>query len=75
MELTAAGRPFLYFPLKPHFEQNLHVHHRLTRHRAGRRMEFDDSPPEAVADAIVEELNRHLDYQPVPPAARPAPRR
>lgn len=66
MELTAGRRPFLYFPLKNHFEQNLHVHHRLTRHRAGRRMEFDESPLEAVAEAIVEELGRHVDYEPVP---------
>jgi len=29
MELTAAGTPFLYFPLQNHFEQNLHVAHRL----------------------------------------------
>ena len=25
MELTAVGRPFLYFPLANHFEQQLHV--------------------------------------------------
>jgi hypothetical protein len=25
MELTANGRPFLYFPLGHHFEQNFHV--------------------------------------------------
>ena len=30
MELTANRRPFIYFPLKHHFEQNFHVHHRLT---------------------------------------------
>ena len=40
MELTAAGTPFLYFPLKNHFEQNFHVAHRLDRYGAGRRMEF-----------------------------------
>ena len=27
MELTANRRPFIYFPLKHHFEQNLHVRH------------------------------------------------
>ena len=42
MELTAAGTPFLYFPLKNHFEQNFHVAHRLDRYGAGRRMEFAD---------------------------------
>jgi predicted glycosyltransferase len=66
MELTAAGRPFLYFPLRNHFEQNFHVHRRLGRHRAGRRMEFEQSPPEAVAEAIVGELDRTVDYRPVP---------
>ena len=45
MELTANRRPFLYFPLKHHFEQNVHVRHRLERYRAGRRMDFDASPP------------------------------
>ena len=34
MELTANQRPFIYFPLKHHFEQNLHVRHRLGRYRA-----------------------------------------
>jgi Glycosyltransferase family 28 C-terminal domain len=36
MELTANGRPFLYFPLRHHFEQNFHVRHRLQRYGAGR---------------------------------------
>jgi pimeloyl-ACP methyl ester carboxylesterase/UDP:flavonoid glycosyltransferase YjiC (YdhE family) len=65
MELTAARRPFLYFPLKHHFEQNLHVHHRLTRHRAGRRMEIDDVSPEALGEAISGALNGQVDYEPV----------
>ena len=33
MELTANQRPFLYFPLAHHFEQNFHVRHRLDRYR------------------------------------------
>ena len=36
MELTANRRPFLYFPLKHHFEQSFHVRHRLDRYGAGR---------------------------------------
>ena len=36
MELAAAQRPFLYFPLRNHFEQNRHVRHRLERYGAGR---------------------------------------
>jgi UDP:flavonoid glycosyltransferase YjiC (YdhE family) len=65
MELTAGGRPFLYFPLRRHFEQNHHVHHRLERYGAGRRMEFDDASPDAIAAAIEEEIGRDVDYSPV----------
>ena len=65
MELTANRRPFLYFPLKHHFEQNFHVPHRLARYRAGRRMDYDDSPPEVIAAAIAEEIGRDVDYRPV----------
>ena len=45
MELTANRRPFLYFPLRHHFEQNFHVRHRLERYGAGRRMDFDTDDP------------------------------
>jgi predicted glycosyltransferase len=65
MELTAARRPFIYFPLERHFEQNLHVRHRLERYRAGRRMNYRDSPPDAIANAIAQEIGRDVDYQPV----------
>jgi len=65
MELTANRRPFIYFPLKHHFEQNFHVRHRLERYRAGRRMDFDDSSPEAIAHAIAQEIGRNVEYRPV----------
>ncbi len=39
MELTTNQRPFLYFPLRHHFEQNFHVRHRLERYGAGRYMD------------------------------------
>jgi UDP-N-acetylglucosamine:LPS N-acetylglucosamine transferase len=65
MELTANRRPFLYFPLRHHFEQNFHVAHRLDRHRAGRRMDYATGDPDAIADAIAAELGRAIDYRPV----------
>jgi hypothetical protein len=34
MELVALGRPFVAFPLRNHFEQRLHVRHRLDRYGA-----------------------------------------
>ena len=45
MELAANRRPFLYFPLRHHFEQNFHVRHRLERYGAGRCMDFERSGP------------------------------
>ena len=65
MELAAARRPFLYFPLRDHFEQNRHVRHRLDRYGAGRYMEYAASPPEVIAAAIAEEIDRPIDYRPV----------
>ena len=65
MELAAARRPFLYFPLGNHFEQNRHVRHRLERYRAGRCMDYDASPPEVIAAAIAEEIDRPSRIRPV----------
>ncbi|MET4234124.1 UDP:flavonoid glycosyltransferase YjiC (YdhE family) [Bradyrhizobium sp. RT9b] len=56
MELTAAGTPFICFPLKNYFEQNFHVAHRLDRYGAGRRMEFETSTPDMIAHAMVDVL-------------------
>jgi len=56
MELAAAGTPFLYFPLRNHFEQNFQVAARLDRYNAGRRMTYADATPERIAEAMLEEL-------------------
>jgi pimeloyl-ACP methyl ester carboxylesterase/predicted glycosyltransferase len=66
MELTAAGRPFLYVPLGHHFEQQVHVRHRLDRHRAGRALDYADADPDRVADELAACLARPVDYLPVP---------
>jgi predicted glycosyltransferase len=65
MELTAARRPFLYFPLRHHFEQNFHVRHRLQRYRAGRCMDYDTATPADIAAAIAIEIGRSVDYRQV----------
>jgi hypothetical protein len=65
MELTASCRPFLYFPLRHHFEQTFHVRHRLERYSAGRYMDYDAETPATIADAIVAELGRDVAYRPV----------
>ena len=65
MELTASRRPFLYFPLRDHFEQNLHVRHRLERYHAGRCLDYDSTTPADIAAAIASEIDRDVDYRPV----------
>ncbi len=65
MELTAAGTPFLYFPLRNHFEQNFHVAHRLDRYGAGRRMDYATSTPDMIASAMVEALKSPTRFKPV----------
>jgi pimeloyl-ACP methyl ester carboxylesterase/predicted glycosyltransferase len=65
MELTASRRPFLYFPLRHHFEQNFHVRHRLGRYGAGRAMDFEDATPDAIAEAIAQEIGQSVAYRPV----------
>jgi pimeloyl-ACP methyl ester carboxylesterase/predicted glycosyltransferase len=63
MELTTARVPFIYFPLHNHFEQNLHVRHRLDRYGAGRCLEYAASDPDRIAAALVEEIGRPVHYR------------
>ena len=65
MELTATGRPFVYVPLRHHFEQHHHVAHRLRRYRAGRRLDYDHADPDHLAAVIAEEIGREVAYRPV----------
>ena len=65
MELAAARRPFLYFPLRRHCEQQLHVRHRLDRYRAGRALDYDAATPESIAAEIAAALSEHPDPAPV----------
>jgi len=65
MELVAARRPFIYVPLARHFEQQIHVAHRLAQYRAGRRLDYAVLDPDYLAEAIATEINRPVDYLPV----------
>jgi len=66
MELTASQRPFVYVPLRHHFEQNFHVRHRLERHGAGLCLDYDRAAdPDALAAAVVSEIGRDVSYRPV----------
>jgi pimeloyl-ACP methyl ester carboxylesterase/predicted glycosyltransferase len=66
MELTATQRPFVYVPLRHHFEQNFHVRHRLERYGAGHCLDYEEAAdPDALAEAIVSEVGRKVSYRPV----------
>jgi pimeloyl-ACP methyl ester carboxylesterase/predicted glycosyltransferase len=66
MELTANRRPFIYVPLKHHFEQNFHVRRRLERYGAGRCLDYSEAAePEVLAAAIAKELGNEVAYRPV----------
>ena len=65
MELTANRRPFLYFPLRHHFEQNFHVATGSSATGAGRCMDYETAGPADIAAAIASEIGREVDYRPV----------
>lgn len=65
MELTANHRPYLYFPLRHHFEQQIHVPHRLDRYRSGTRIDLHDTTTDDLGTSILTELDRPVDYAPV----------
>jgi UDP:flavonoid glycosyltransferase YjiC (YdhE family) len=66
MELTATQRPFLYVPLRHHFEQNFHVPHRLRRYGAGNRLDYDEAADaDHVAELLAKALAEPVRYEPV----------
>ncbi|MEP7020211.1 MAG: alpha/beta fold hydrolase [Pseudonocardiales bacterium] len=65
MELVANRRPFVYVPLRNHFEQQVHVRRRLERYHAGRYADYADLHPDALAELITQELARPVTSLPV----------
>jgi len=72
-ELAALRKPFIYFPIEGHFEQEA-VASRLARYGAGVRMSLMDTTPESLAEAIAGECGRTPTHAslPVNGAARAA---
>ena len=65
-ELTALRKPFLYFPLEGHFEQQVHVAGRLARHGAGGRMSYSKTNPSSLAEAVIANIGKEVDYPHIP---------
>jgi predicted glycosyltransferase len=66
LELTALQKPFLYFPLEDHFEQEVEVANRCKRHRAGVKMSCSATNAELLSEAIVSNINKVVDYATIP---------
>ena len=62
LELTALRRPFIYFPIEGHFEQEITVAGRLRRHGAGVRLRASTTTPADLADAIAANIGRPVSY-------------
>ena len=65
MELVANRRPFIYIPLRNHFEQNFHVAHRLRRYGAPPPTQYDEASPKRLAAQMKQRLGATVTYTPV----------
>ena len=65
MELTAARRPFVYFPLAHHWEQQHFVAHRLDHYGAGTRMDYAATTPPDLATAMMTARTAKPAYRPI----------
>jgi pimeloyl-ACP methyl ester carboxylesterase/predicted glycosyltransferase len=67
MELVALQKPFLYFPLREHYEQQHHVAHRLRRYGVPdwTRIQYPEAMPELISSRIQQLLNEPVSYRSV----------
>jgi pimeloyl-ACP methyl ester carboxylesterase len=66
MELAAFRTPFLYFPLRNHFEQQFFVSRRLERLGAGVRMDYERTTEDELAAAILDHLGKPAHWAEAP---------
>lgn len=65
LELTALKKPFIYFPLVGHTEQE-NISRRLQRYKAGIRMSYIDADPKMLAEALIKNINTDTNYKDIP---------
>jgi hypothetical protein len=65
MELVATRRPFLSFPLRRHFEQNVHVRKRLANYDADRSVDYHAVTAEDLAERALTAMHAPVRYRPV----------
>ena len=66
IELTALKKPFLYFPLAMHCEQQIQVAGRIARHQTGIKMIFSQTTAETLADMVIANLGKKVNYPQIP---------
>jgi predicted glycosyltransferase len=66
LELVALNKPFIYFPLEEHFEQQLYVAPRLERLKAGIKMQFSQTTPDTLAEIIIQNIGMKVNYPSFP---------
>ncbi len=66
IELTALRKPFIFFPLEDQFDQQIYVSERIARHKAGVRMEYRQTTPEMLAQAILKNIGRKIETKSIP---------
>ena len=65
LELLALKKPFIYFPLIGHTEQE-NVSKKLQRYNAGIRMSYLNTDAKMLAEAIIKNINAEVNYKDVP---------
>jgi predicted glycosyltransferase len=66
LELTALQKPFIYFPIEGHSEQEIVVAGRLQRHQVGIQMSYTHCTETSLAEAIFANINSKVKYQSMP---------
>jgi len=66
LELLALQKPFIYFPLEQHFEQNVHVCGSNRRRGADLCMLFSQTTPELLAETVLKNIGRNMSYESIP---------
>jgi UDP:flavonoid glycosyltransferase YjiC (YdhE family) len=61
MELIALQKPFIYFPIPQHFEQN-DLANRLSRRGIGVGMSVTSATPDTLADTMLDSLSVKVNY-------------
>ena len=61
LEIVSLQKPFIYFPLPNHFEQN-DISNRLKRRQIGMEMLLEETTPEILGDAIMSNIGVEINY-------------